>query len=46
VASELQRLLTDEEYIKEMLANYEHLRSLLGNQPAAANAADIITSKR
>ena len=46
VAAELQRLLTDEEYIKEMLANYEHLRSLLGNQPAAANAADIITSKR
>ena len=46
VAAELQRLLTDEAYTKEMLASYEHLSSLLGDQPAAANAAAIITSKR
>lgn len=46
VAAELQRLLTDEEYTKEMLANYEHLHSILGSHPAAATAADIITSKR
>ena len=46
VADELQRLLTDEAYTKEMLASYEHLSSLLGNQPAAATAAAIITSKR
>lgn len=46
VATELQRLLTDEAYTKEMLANYEHLSKLLGTQPAAATAAEIITSKR
>ncbi len=46
VAAELQRLLTDEAYTKEMLANYEHLSLLLGTQPAAATAAEIITSKR
>ena len=46
VAAELQRLLTDEAYTKEMLANYEHLSKRLGTQPAAATAAEIITSKR
>ena len=46
VTAELQRLLTDEAYTKEMLANYEHLLLLLGTQPAAATAAAIITSKR
>ena len=46
VATELQRLLTDEAYTKEMLANYEHLSKRLGTQPAAATAAEIITSKR
>ena len=46
VAAELQRLLTDEEYTKQMLENYEHLHSILGSHPAAATAADIITSKR
>ena len=45
VAAELGRLLTDEAYIKNMLASYEHIRSLLGAQPAAATAASIITSK-
>lgn len=46
VTVELQRLLTDEAYTKEMLANYEHLLTLLGTSPAAATAAAIITSKR
>ncbi len=46
ITAELQRLLTDDSYTKEMLANYEHLHSLLGSQPAAATAAAIITSKR
>ena len=45
VAAELDRLLHDEEYKKEMLASYEHLRSLLGDKPASATAARIITSK-
>ena len=45
VAAELGRLLTDEAYQKNMLASYEHIRSLLGTQPAAATAASIITSK-
>ena len=46
VAAELQHLLTDEAYQKEMLANYKHLYDLLGTLPASATAADIITSKR
>ncbi len=46
VAAELQRLLNDEAYKKEMLANYKHLSDSLGTQPASATAADIITSKR
>lgn len=46
VTAELQRLLTDEAYTEEMLANYEHLSHLLGSSPAAATAAAIITSKR
>ena len=46
LVAELQRLLTDETYTKEVLANYEHLSQLLGTQPAAATAATIITSKR
>ena len=46
VAAELQRLLTDEVYKKEMLASYKHLSQSLGAIPASATAADIITSKR
>ena len=46
VTTELRRLLTDEAYTKEMLANYEHLHSLLGSSPAAATAAAIITSRQ
>ena len=44
VATELGRLLNDEAYTKNMLASYEHIRSLLGTQPAAATAAQIITA--
>ena len=45
VSAELGRLLTDEAYKKEMLASYDHLRSLLGDQSASETAAAIITSK-
>ena len=45
VAAEMGRLLHDEAYKKEMLASYEHLVSLLGTQPAAATAAERITSR-
>ena len=44
VAAELQRLLTDEAYKKEMLANYKHLSDSLGALPASATAAKLITS--
>lgn len=46
IATELNSLLNDEAYKKEMLASYEHLSSLLGTQPASATAAEIITSRR
>ena len=42
VEAELHLLLSDEAYRKEMLASYEHLSSLLGDQPAAETAADRI----
>lgn len=45
VAEELNRLLKDEAYKKEMLASYEHLTSLLGSQSASATAAQLITAK-
>ena len=45
IAAETERLLNDKDYTKEMLASYEHLRSLLGTEPAAVQAAQIITSK-
>ena len=45
VADELGRLLYDDTHRKEVLASYEHLRSILGSQPAAATAAAIITSR-
>jgi len=44
IVDELTRLLTDEEYKKNMLAGYEHIRSVLGNQPAAQTAAALITA--
>ena len=45
VANELDRLLHDEAYKKEMLVSYEHLVSILGSQPAAEQAARIITTR-
>ena len=45
ITDELKRLLNDENYRQNMLAEYEHIRSILGNQPCAATAAQIITSK-
>ncbi len=44
VRAELERLLTDEAYKKEMLVSYEHLSSLLGDSCASSRAAQIITS--
>ena len=42
VTEELQRLLNDAPYKKEMLASYEHLFSVLGSQSASATAAERI----
>jgi len=42
IIEELRRLLTDEAYKKNMLAQYKHIQSLLGNQPAAETAARLI----
>lgn len=44
VAAELERLLTDEGYKKEMLAGYGHLSELLGSQSASETAAALVTS--
>jgi lipid-A-disaccharide synthase len=44
IVNELQRILTDETYKKNMLASYEHIHSLLGEHSAAETAARIITS--
>lgn len=44
VSAELERLLNDRSYTKNMLAEYEHIRSILGVEPAAGKAAAIITS--
>lgn len=44
VTRELDRLLHDEAYQKEMLASYEHLSSILGSQPASVLAAERITA--
>lgn len=46
VEQELRRLLTDEAYKKDMLASYEHIRSILGDTPAAEGAAMLITSSQ
>ena len=44
VSAELERLLNDPTYTKNMLAEYEHIHSILGVDPAAEKAAAIITS--
>ena len=46
IAGELDRLLTDEAYKKEMLAAYKHLSEVLGSKPASVTAAQLITSIR
>ena len=46
VSNELNRLLHDEAYTKEMLASYEHLSTLLGSQSASATAAERIIAVR
>lgn len=43
IVNELERILTDEIYKKNMLASYEHIHSLLGDHSAANAAARIIT---
>ncbi|MBQ2171438.1 MAG: lipid-A-disaccharide synthase, partial [Paludibacteraceae bacterium] len=43
VAEELQRLLNDQAYTKNMLADYEHIQSILGTQASAKTAAERIT---
>lgn len=42
VAHELQRLLYDQEYRKNMLKQYQQLYTILGDTSAANNAADKI----
>ena len=42
IQCELDRLLHDEGYRQNMLANYASLRTILGTQPAATTAAKII----
>lgn len=44
VSADLYKLLNDPTYTKNMLAEYEHIRSVLGDEPAAGRAATIITS--
>ncbi len=43
VAEELQRLLNDQAYTENMLADYEHIQSILGTQASAQTAAERIT---
>ena len=42
VEKELRRLLTDEEYRKDMLRSFEEIRQTLGPLPAAETAANAI----
>lgn len=44
VSAELERLLHDERHKKEMLAEYEHLYSVLGDSQASKRVSEIITS--
>lgn len=43
VEAELYRLLTDEAYRRQMVADYEEIERILGPEPAAQNAATQIT---
>ncbi|MCQ2342543.1 MAG: lipid-A-disaccharide synthase [Paludibacteraceae bacterium] len=42
IVRELTRLLTDEPYRQQMLADYTEIRQILGDHPAAATAAERI----
>ena len=42
ITAELQKLLNDEMYQKNMLADYEHIHSILSTSPASVTAARII----
>jgi len=42
IEHELTRLLTDEAYREQMLRNFDHIASILGDTPAAVNAAHAI----
>ena len=44
VVSELTRLLSDQPYRAQMLADYACIRTILGDTPAAQNAAEIIAA--
>ena len=44
IVSELTRLLNDQPYREQMLADYANIRTILGDTPAAQNAAEIITA--
>ncbi|MCQ2348206.1 MAG: lipid-A-disaccharide synthase [Paludibacteraceae bacterium] len=44
IVQELTRLLTDEPYRQRILADYDDIRSILGNHPAATTAAKQIVS--
>ncbi len=43
VANEVKRILTDDTYRNQMLTDYQHIRDILGPNPAATTAAKIIT---
>lgn len=42
IRRELRKLLTDKDYVKNMLADYKHIQALLGNERAAETAAKRI----
>lgn len=44
VRAELRRLLEDDSYRRQMLADYHHIAQILGDTPAAVNAAKIIST--
>lgn len=45
LSQEIKRLLEDEAYTQNMLASYEHISDLLGNQSAARTAAQYCVPK-
>lgn len=44
VSNELDKLLNDDSYRRQMLADYMHIAQILGDTPAAVNAAERIIS--